>query len=182
VADIGLQAIDGQDDPLLPLQEPPQPLGVRRGQGAEFVIALEQVGHRALRDDDVAAAQFLMNLGDAAMLGVAEAADQSDDIEAELVVGQGEVWFGLRAVGPVIAGTVSLGTAADLERQARDGVQRGDGAVIGLGEVEAVTTLGATDRHRFQRLHMVGRGRQCVRGIESTSSHRPYVHYAAAPS
>ena len=50
-----------------------------------------------------------MDLGDTAMLGIAEATDQGDDIQAKLVVGQGEVGFGFRAVGAVVAGQPGLG-------------------------------------------------------------------------
>ena len=64
------------------------------------------------------------------MFGMAEAADQGDDIEAELVVGQGEEGFGFGAVGAVVAGAVRVGAAAELQGQAGDGVEGGDGAAI----------------------------------------------------
>ena len=44
-----------------------------------------------------------MDLGDTAMLARAEAADQGDDIQAELMVGQGKVGFGFGAVGALEA-------------------------------------------------------------------------------
>ena len=50
-----------------------------------------------------------MDLGDGAVFGMAEAADQGQDIEAELVVGQGEVGLGLGAIGAVEAGQSGLG-------------------------------------------------------------------------
>ena len=61
----------------------------------------------------------LVDLGDAAVLGVAEASDQGDDVEAELVVGQGEAALGLGAVGAAVAGAVGVVAAADLERSGR---------------------------------------------------------------
>src|SRR3954464_10485349 len=75
VADVGLQAVDGQDDAALVAQQRREPLGVGGGQGAEFVIAVQQVGDGADGDDDAAAGQRAVDLGDAAVLGVAEAAD-----------------------------------------------------------------------------------------------------------
>ena len=141
MADIGLQAIDGEDDPLLPLQEPVQALRVGRGQGAEFVVAVEQVADGALGEGHAAAGEFLVDLGDAAVLGVAEAADQGHDVEAELVVGQGEVGFGFRAVRAVVARAGGVGTAADAQRQAGDGVEGGHGAVVGVVNREALAAF-----------------------------------------
>src|SRR5205085_459340 len=109
------------------------------GQGAEFIVAVEQVGDGTLGDGNPAAGECAMDLGDAAMLGVAQATDQGDDVEAELVMRQGEVGFRLGAKRLVVARAAGLGTAADLESQAGDGVDGGNGAVVGVVEVEAVT-------------------------------------------
>ena len=65
-----------------------------------------------------AAGQLGMDLGDAAVLGVAQGADQGDDVEAELVLGQGEAALGLGAVGDGVAGAVRVAAAADLEPEA----------------------------------------------------------------
>jgi hypothetical protein len=86
-----------------------------------------------------------VDLGDTAVLGVAEATDQRHDIEAELVMGQGEVGLGLGAMGAEEAGTAGIGTAPDREGQAEDAIEGRDGAevvVIGMG---AVLALGAID-------------------------------------
>jgi hypothetical protein len=40
-----------------------------------------------------------VDLGDGAVLRVAEAADEGEDVEAELVVGQGDVGLSLGAAG-----------------------------------------------------------------------------------
>ena len=152
VADVRLQAVDGQHDALLAAQQPAQALRVGRGEGAEFVIAVEQVADGALGEDDAAAGELLMDLGDAAVLGVAEAADQGDDVEAELVVGQGEVGFGLGAVGAVVARAGGVGAAADAQRQAGDGVEGRHGAVVGVVDGEALAALGAVGGDRLQRL------------------------------
>ena len=99
MADVGLQSVDGQDDAALLAQQRPQPLGVGGGQGPEFVVAVQEVGDRALGDDQAAAGQLAVDLGDAAVLGMAEPTDQGHDVEAELVIGQGEVGLGLGPVG-----------------------------------------------------------------------------------
>jgi len=86
VADVGLQAVDGQDHPLLSLQESAQTLGGGGSQGAEFVVAVEQVGDGTLGNGDATAAELLMDFGDTPMFGIAEAADEGNDIQAKFVV------------------------------------------------------------------------------------------------
>jgi hypothetical protein len=44
-----------------------------------------------------------VDFGNAAMLGVPEAADEGEDVEAELVVGQSEKGLGFRVTGVVVA-------------------------------------------------------------------------------
>ena len=104
-----------------------------------------------------------MDLGDAAVFGVAEAADQGEDVEAELVVGQGEVGLGLGAVGPVEAATGRVGAAADVQGQAGDGVQGGDGAEVGVVGPEPVLADGAVGHDGVRVWAWVGRGRGRVR-------------------
>jgi len=109
VADLGLQAVDGQHDATLRPQQGPQPLGVGGGQGLAFVVAVQQIGDRAGSHGDAPAGQRLVDLGDGAVLGMAEPAHQRNDVEAKLMVGQGEVGLGLRSVGPVVARAVGVG-------------------------------------------------------------------------
>ena len=125
-----------------------QPLAVGGGQGAEFVVAVQEVADRAQGDDDASAHQLLMDLGDAAMLGVAEASDQGQDIEAELVVGQGQEGLGFRAMRAMVARAVGVGTAANAQGKARDGVEGGDRAVFAAGGPKEMTTLRAVEWQR----------------------------------
>jgi hypothetical protein len=97
-----------------------QTFAVGRGQGAEFVVAVQQVADRAQGDGNAFASQFLVDLRDAAVLGVAEASDQGQDVEAELVVRQGEEGLGFRTVGAVVAGTVGVGARANAQGEASD--------------------------------------------------------------
>ena len=55
MADVGLQAVDGQDDAALGAQQRLQPLGIGRGQGPQLIVAVQQVGDGALGDDHPAA-------------------------------------------------------------------------------------------------------------------------------
>src|SRR4051812_18458927 len=69
-----------------------------------------------------------MDLGGAAMLGVAEPADQGDDIQAGLVLRQGEAALLLGAQADPVSGTVGVAAAADLQVQADQPLQGHDGA------------------------------------------------------
>jgi site-specific DNA recombinase len=115
VADVGLEAVDGQDDPTGLGRDPAQPLGVGAGQGEQFVVAVQEIGDGSLGDDDAAASQFGVDLGDAAVLGVAESADRGDDVEAELVVGQGEATLLLGPQTDATALAVGVAAGAELE-------------------------------------------------------------------
>jgi hypothetical protein len=75
VADIGPEAIDGQDDAALGAEQRAQPLGIGGGQGLQLIVAVEQVGDGARGDDEPAAGELAVDLGDAAVLDVAEPAD-----------------------------------------------------------------------------------------------------------
>jgi hypothetical protein len=87
MADIRLESVDRQDHPPGPRRDPPQPGGIRGGQGQELVVAVQQVADAAGADRHAAADQLGVDLREAAVLGVAEAADQGDDVEAEFVLG-----------------------------------------------------------------------------------------------
>jgi hypothetical protein len=71
VADSGTKAVDGQHDAALLGEEGRQPLAVGRGEGAEFVVAVQQVAAGAECADNAAVSQFLVDLRNAAMFGVA---------------------------------------------------------------------------------------------------------------
>ena len=73
--------------------------------------------------DDPAAGQLAVDLGDAAVLGIAEPADRGHDVESELVIGQGEMGLGLGAVGPEEAGALGIGTASDRQGQPEDAIE-----------------------------------------------------------
>ena len=137
-------------------QQRPQPLGVGGGQGPELVVAVQEVGDRALSDDQAAAGQLAVDLGDAAVLGMAEPTDQGHDVEAELVIGQGEVGLGLGPVGAEEAGAIGIGTASDGQGQAEDAVEGGDGAEVVVAGPGPVLTFGAVERDGDQAQGAIG--------------------------
>jgi hypothetical protein len=67
------------------------------------------------------------------------------------MVGESEVGLGLGPVRAVVAGASALGAAAAVEGQARDGVQGGDGAVMGVVKVQAMTALRAVRQDGLER-------------------------------
>src|SRR5205823_3497756 len=99
------------------------------------------------------AGQGLVDLGNTAVFGVAEAADEGNDIESELVVGQGEVGLGLGPIRAVKAGARRVGAAADVQGQPGDGVQGGDRAVVAVIRPERVLAFRAVAGDGDQRLH-----------------------------
>lgn len=99
MADIGLQTIQGQHDAALSFQDLPQSSVVREHDGAEFVVAIEEIGDRAFGDRDVSIDEMGADLGDGAMLAVAKLADEGDDIQSEFVTRQREGTLGFGPVG-----------------------------------------------------------------------------------
>jgi hypothetical protein len=73
----------------LVLQAREQMLLVGNPQGDQFLIALEQIQHRALGNRDGTPLQGLMDLWDTAMLAITQLADQRDHIEAKFPMRQG---------------------------------------------------------------------------------------------
>jgi hypothetical protein len=117
VADIGLQAVQRQDDTALAFQHPPQPPHPGQGRGQELVVAVEQIGHAPLGDVDPAIPQGGVDLGHTAVVAVAQHAHKGDDVQAELVLRQRERALRLRPEGNVEARTTRRLAAADPKAQ-----------------------------------------------------------------
>jgi len=176
MADVGLEAVDGQDDAALGPQQWSQPLGIGGGQGPQLIVAVQEVGDGALGEDDPPAGEFVVDLGDTAVLGIAELADQGHDVESELVMRQGEVRFGLGAIGQQEPRAIEVGAAADREGQSNDAVEGGDGAEIVVVGIGPALAFGAVEGD--------GREAQVAVGFRSRSFHWTesplrcsYVHY-----
>jgi hypothetical protein len=115
MTDVRLEAVDGQDHPAGPGGDPPQPSAVRGGQGQQFVVAVQEVADAARADGHAASGQLGMDLREAAMLGVTQATDRGDDVEAELVLGQGEAALLLGPQADAVSGAVGVAATPDLE-------------------------------------------------------------------
>jgi hypothetical protein len=87
MADIGLQAIEGENDPALGLGDPLEASSVSEREGEQFIVAFEQIGDRPRGDNHSTVAQVLMDFGQTAVLRVTQGADPGDDIQAKLMLG-----------------------------------------------------------------------------------------------
>ena len=81
-----------------------------------------------------------MDLRDAAMLGVRQAADQGDDIKAELALRQGVSRLRLGAEADSAAVTLAVAAAANLEAQANEALDGNDRSVRLVGRPEPAAT------------------------------------------
>jgi hypothetical protein len=81
-----------------------------------------------------------MDFRDGAMLAVAQGADESDDVKAELAIGQCPGTFLLGANGLAVTRAVWIVAAADAEGQAGDILKGGDGARGVVASPECATT------------------------------------------
>ena len=113
---------------------------------------------RALGDDQAAAGQLVMDLGDAAVLGMTQPADCGHDIEAELVIGQGEVGLGLGPVGQTEPWAIGIVAASDGQREPEDAVERRDGAEVIVAGTQRLLTFRAVARDGYQAEGAIGLG------------------------
>ena len=72
MADIGLQAVDGQDHAARGRRHPTEASGVGEREGQQLVIAVQQVGDAPDADRHAASGQLGVDLRDAPMPGMAE--------------------------------------------------------------------------------------------------------------
>ena len=72
MADVGLQAVDGQDHPSGLGRDRRSRSRSEQRQGEQFVVAVQQVADATGADRHAAADQLGVDLGDAAVLGVPE--------------------------------------------------------------------------------------------------------------
>ena len=70
VADVGLEAVDGQDHPAGRRRSPAGGVRVGAATGQEFIVTVQEIGDGAEAEGHVAAGEFGMDLGDAPALGM----------------------------------------------------------------------------------------------------------------
>src|SRR5262249_56134173 len=114
--------------------------------------------------------QGLMDSRDTVMVGIALGADEGEDIEAKLVLGQGQASFGFGPVRLPHLRTRRIKAAPHLEGEPQDRLQGGDGAVVVVGGPHGVTTAGTMTYNGLQGLRE-GWGRSGCR-----TGHRYHLH------
>ena len=110
-----METIQRQDDPALSLGDPLQARSIGEREGEQFVIAFEEMRDRPWGDRHPTGAQVLVDFRQAAVLCVAQRANPGNDIEAKLMLGQGEASLCLRSVGTAKLWTGPVETAPNLQ-------------------------------------------------------------------
>jgi DDE superfamily endonuclease len=121
-----------------------------------------------------------MNLGNAAVFGVAEAAHPCENVKAKLVRRQGEVRLGLRAVRTMEVFTGGVGTTANVQGKATDTVEGGDGAEVAVVVPELVKADGTMAGDRDQGLRVRGL-RPCAGAWHGKPSRAYSYHHFTRP-
>ena len=140
MADIGLEAIEGQDDATSDLCDALEAGRVLQREGDQFVVTLQEIGDRPWSHRHAAFAQGLMNFGDTAVVAIALLPHEGDDIETKLVFGERQAPFLFGAVGVVHVRTGLVATAANLEGEPQDRCARGDSPVVMVGGPQRLAT------------------------------------------
>jgi hypothetical protein len=136
----GLETVQSQDDVTLLLETVLEATLVGEAQSEQFFVALKEVGDGALSNSDMTLLEGAMNFRDGAMLAVAQRADESDDVKAELVMRECPGAFLFGADGLAVTRAVWIVAAADAEGQAGDILKGGDGARGVVASPERATT------------------------------------------
>jgi hypothetical protein len=82
-----------------------------------------------------------MDLRNAAVLAIAQAADQRDHVQTELMLGQRQGGFRLRSPSSVIVPTAPVFTAPDLQPQANQTPQRHDQTPVAVADPHRSSAL-----------------------------------------
>src|SRR5438105_15941357 len=101
MADIGLEAIEGQDDTTADLGEAVEARRVLQREGDQCVVTLQEIADRPWGHRDAAFEQGLMDVWDTAVVAIALLTNEGDDIETTLVLGERQSPFLFGAVGVV---------------------------------------------------------------------------------
>ena len=129
VADVRLEAVDRQDHAPGRPGQATDAAGVGHGQGEQLVVAVQEAGDAADADGHAATCQLGVDLRDAAVPGVPQRPDQGDDVQAELVLRQGEAALLLRPERGAMARAGAVTAAPDLDGEADQALRGGDDAV-----------------------------------------------------
>jgi len=150
VADVGLQAVYGHYRPSLLPQPLPQPTILRKPERHKLLVAIEEVGHRALRDGDAPPREIPVDLRDAAMLGVAQSANQSYDVQSKLALGQRESAFLLGPLRLTVDLALRVHAATHHQPQTHQPFEGGDGAGVVVSDPQLPLAPSTAITERFE--------------------------------
>jgi len=143
MADIGLEAIESQDNATADLGDALEAGRILQREGDQFVVTLQEIGDRPWGHRHAAFAQGQMDFWDTAVVAIALLTNEGDDVETKLVLGERQAPFLFGAVGVVHVRTGLVETAANLEGEPQDRFERGDGPVVMVGGPQHLATGGA---------------------------------------
>jgi hypothetical protein len=90
------------------------------GATEQFIVPRQERGDAARGDQQLALTPAVMNLGDAAVVRVAQGADLGDDIEAQCMLGQRQAAYLLGPVRFTKWRTRRMETASDVQGEPHD--------------------------------------------------------------
>src|SRR5262249_53514214 len=94
----------------------------------------------------------LMDCREATVRRLASRAYEGDDLKAACKLGQGQAAFGCRTIGVTKLRTVAVEAAANLEREAQNGLQGREGTGMMISGPQRVATARTMTEHRRQGL------------------------------
>jgi hypothetical protein len=140
MADIGLEAIEGQEEATADLSEAWEASRVLQREGDQGVVTLQELSDRPWGHSHAVCAQSLMDFWDTAVVAIALLTNEGNDVETKLVLGERQSSFLFRAVGVVHMRTGLVETAANLEGETQDRFECGDGTVVMVGGPQSLAT------------------------------------------
>ena len=138
---VGLETIQSQDDVTLLFEELLETGLIGKAQREQFFVALQKVGDGALGNGNATLLQRTVDLGNGAMLAVAQGPNQGDDVKTKLAVGQSPGAFLFWANGLAVTRARGIVAAADAQGQAGDMLKGRDGASGVVASPERATTV-----------------------------------------
>jgi len=145
-----LHPVERQDDPALFFEEGLQAGVIRKTQGEEFFVAVEQIGNTALAKGHVALLEKLMYLRDASMRLVARGSYEGDHVQSALGLWESEGSLFPGAYGMFEGRAVRLATLPDGQPQVQDAFQGEEASVCVIGDPHGMTAFPAVEPGRFQ--------------------------------
>src|SRR5947209_12662008 len=131
--DIWLQAVHGQDDPILLLKNRLQTLFLMQMQRHQFFIAMQAMFHGPFTDLHASFFQLRMDFCDASMFSIAQRSYQCNHIQSTFPVWQGPSTFFFWARGSLVAWALWSATATHHQRQTAQSLQRHDLSLFMVG-------------------------------------------------